>query len=210
QLIHRIDFGAIAYDVATTNDLGAAFVATSKGIAVVDTLALQQFDANPDVEGINMIPVPGGAVTALAVDPANRYLYAAALGKVYVINIDPGKPNYLKVLPYGSNMLDVHVEHNGQDYGHITSMALNADGTRLYVGVPVSEMFGANGWVNAGQAIPGKIKVINVDEKERPAQAQPNTHRWRTVIAEISGGVEVFDIQPTSDSKIMVFAARGD
>src|SRR5690606_33324198 len=133
-----------------------------------------------------------------------------SLGKIYVINIDPGKPNYLKVLPYGSNAIDVRHTHNGKDYGHVTSMALNADGTRLYVGVPVSEMFGEHAWANGNSGIPGVVKVINVDESEQPAAGQLNAKGWRQVLADIPAGIEVFDIQSTSDPDIMVFVARGD
>src|SRR5690606_23032499 len=133
-----------------------------------------------------------------------------SLGKIYVINIDPGKPNYLKVLPYGSNAIDVTHKHNGKDYGHVTSMALNADGTRLYVGVPVSEMFGQHAWANGNSGIPGVVKVINVAESERPSAGQPNAKRWRQVLADIPAGIEVFDIQATTDPAIMVFVARGD
>src|SRR5690606_36201056 len=95
---------------------------------------------------------------------------------------------------------------------HVTGMALNADGTRLYVGVPKSEMFGALAWVNGGrgEVKTGLVKVINVDERERPAQGEPDAKRWRDVIADIPGGIEVFDIQPTSDPDIMVFVSRGD
>ncbi|HEY6817505.1 MAG TPA: putative Ig domain-containing protein [Croceibacterium sp.] len=210
ELIRRIDLGAPVNEIVVTNDLGAAFVATSKGIAVIDTLALRQFDVNAATPEIDQIVVPGGAVTALAVDPANRYLYAAALGKVYVINIDPGKPNYLKVLPYGSNAIDVQVKSGQDHFGHITSMALNSDGTRLYVGVPVSELFGARPWANGRTSDPGFVMVINVDEDDRPQQNEANVNRWREVVDKIPAGIEVFDIQATSDPKVMVFVSRGD
>ncbi|MFA7603825.1 MAG: CARDB domain-containing protein, partial [Novosphingobium sp.] len=210
RLIHRIDLGAAVKEIVTTNDLGAVFVATDKGIAVIDALSLRQFDANPAIDGTNLIPVPGGAVTALAVDTGNRYLYAAALGKIYVINIDPGKPNYLKVLPYGSNAITVEVKSGSDMFGHVTSMALNADGTRLYVGVPVSEMFGARAWVNGQNGDPGFVMVINTNEGDRPTAGTPNTSKWREVIAKIPAGIEVFDIQPTVDPNVMVFVSRGD
>src|SRR3546814_19454393 len=72
---------------------------------------------------------------------------------------------------------------DGQQYGHVTSMALNADGTRLYATVPVSEMYGPNGWVWQGNTTPGEVIVINVDERDRPAPgAEENSQNWRGVI----------------------------
>src|SRR3546814_11229781 len=37
-------------------------------------------------------------VTALALDPGGRYLYAATLGKIHVIDLDPNSPDYLKII----------------------------------------------------------------------------------------------------------------
>ena len=48
ELIHRINLGAAVNEIVVTGDLGAAFVATTRGVAVIDTLSLQQFDADPD------------------------------------------------------------------------------------------------------------------------------------------------------------------
>src|SRR5690606_40388114 len=128
----------------------------------IDTFALQQYDANfetPDPH--DMIKIPGGNVTALAIDPAGKYLYAAGLGRVYVIDIDPGSPDYLKLVTDAEHVIEVEAFSRGR-FGHITSLAVNADGTRLYAAVPVSEMFAQRSWV-AGERDNGIIFVINTD-----------------------------------------------
>ena len=89
-------------------------------------------------------------------------------------------------------------------------MALNADGSRLYVGVPVSEMFGSLGWANGANSASGLVMVVNVDEDDRPADGEANPGRWREVVDKIPAGLEVFDIQATTKPEIMVFASRGD
>src|SRR3546814_7227129 len=84
---------------------------------------------------------------------------------------------------------------DGQQYGHVTSMALNADGTRLYATVPVSEMYGPNGWVWQGNTTPGEVIVINVDERDRPAPgAEENSQNWRGVIKRQTVGVDPFQV----------------
>ena len=68
ELIHRIELGATVNEIVVTSDLGTAFVATTKGVAVIDTLSLRQFDINPETTKVDMIEVPGNVVTALAVE----------------------------------------------------------------------------------------------------------------------------------------------
>lgn len=207
-LVGRIELGAPVTEIVVTTDLGSAFVATQKGIAIIDTLTLQQYDADFDTPEVDMIEIPGG-VTTLAVDPNNRYLYVGGLGKVYIIDIDPGSATYLQLLENETHAINVAIRSGGEEFGHITSMAINADGTRLYVGVPVSEMYGPRGWTNYGKDH-GLVMVINVDDRDRPKAGQPNARKWREVIGKIDGGVEVYDIQATAEADKMVFVSRGD
>ena len=211
MVIHSIPLGAPVNEIVVTRDLGAAFAATSKGIALIDTVTLQQVDADPSTPGVQMIALPGtGGVTALAADPGGRYLYAAGEGKVYVIDIDPASANYLKVRANATNAINVEVQSGDATHGHITSMAVNSDGTRLFVSVPVSEMFAADSWMFGRQGKPGLIMVINTDEEDRPKAGTDNSNGWRTVIGKLNAGVEVVDIQATTDPYLMIAAARGD
>src|SRR3546814_15580479 len=99
--------------------------------------------------------------------------------KIHVIDLNPNSPTYHQIIRTDPLMtIDVAITAaDGQQYGHVTSMALNADGTRLYATVPVSEMYGPNGWVWQGNTTPGEVIVINVDERERPAPGARSEER---------------------------------
>src|SRR3546814_17249696 len=101
---------------------------------------------------------------------------------------------------------------DGQQYGHVTSMALNADGTRLYATVPVSEMYGPNGWVWQGNTTPGEVIVINVDERDRPAPgAEENSQNWRGVIKSQTFGGDPFQaIAVPNNPDRMVVSTHGE
>src|SRR3546814_15871045 len=81
---------------------------------IIDTFTLQQFDADfttpqADIIGTGRAVVVGegdGAsveyrnnpVTAIAIDPAGRYLYAATQGKIHVIDLNPNSPTYHQII----------------------------------------------------------------------------------------------------------------
>src|SRR3546814_8055078 len=91
-------------------------------------------------------------------------------------------------------------------------MARNADGTRLYATVPVSEMYGPNGWGWQGNTTPGEVIVINVDERDRPAPgAEENSQNWRGVIKRQTVGVDPLQViaVPNNPDR-MVVSTRGD
>src|SRR3546814_3388613 len=100
---------------------------------VIDTFAVQQFDADPTTPEKDMIytgralVVDGGVVyrdnpvTALALDPGGRYLYAATLGKIHVIDLDPNSPDYLKIIsndPTRTIDVSIPAANGGTPYGH--------------------------------------------------------------------------------------------
>src|SRR3546814_17019362 len=83
-------------------------------------------------------------------DVCSSDLYAATLGKIHVIDLDPNSPDYLKIIsndPTRTIDVSIPAANGGTPYGHVTDIALNANGKRLSVTVPVSEMYGPNGWV---------------------------------------------------------------
>jgi large repetitive protein len=226
--VGQIQLGTRANDVVVTGDLSRAFVATAKGIAVIDAFTLQQFDVNPRTAEVDFIKLPQRAgvtdptgdygpaeVTALAVDPNGKTLYAAALGRIYMIDIDPGSPDYLKVKEGKDKNgkifhVDVTVKSEGVEFGHITSLAVNADGTRLYATAPVSEAFGERMWLRNRDNDKGEVVVINIDDRERPAPKAANTNKWRQIIGRLDGGLEPYEVQATADPNRMVFTSRGD
>src|SRR5690606_20323317 len=124
------------------------------------------------------------------------------------IDIDPGSPDYLKLVTDAEHVIEVEAFSRGR-FGHITSLAVNADGTRLYAAVPVSEMFAQRSWV-AGERDNGIIFVINTDDDNRPDEGAANANNWRKVIGKLNGGLEPWDIQATANADEMIFVSRGD
>src|SRR3546814_1857530 len=90
KVLFTIPTAGTVRDIVTRSDLGAAYVATDAGVMIIDTFMLQQFDADfttPQVVIIGTgraVAVGEGdgasgeyrnnPVTAIAIDPAGRYL----------------------------------------------------------------------------------------------------------------------------------------
>ena len=185
-------------DTVATKDFSRVFVATNRGVSVVDAFTLQQFDTDLSTAGIDSIVIPGG-VTALAIDASERYLYAAGLGKIYVIDLEMGSDQFHQVAQ------TIAVE--APDQGRINDLVVNADGTRLFVAVPVTSMFGVNGWVQ-GQNQPGHLVVINVDEKDKPGPNQSNGNSWREVIGTFDTGIETYGLAASGDPTLLMVTSR--
>ncbi|KPJ75957.1 MAG: hypothetical protein AMJ54_13385, partial [Deltaproteobacteria bacterium SG8_13] len=211
QVVKRIpiisDVGNM--DTVTTRDLSQVFVATiDNGIVVIDAITLQQFDLDPTNVDIDSIRIPGdGKVTALALDPNDRYLYAAGTGAIYVIDLDPGSDDFHKVV----QSIPIYSPTDGL----ISGLAVTADGSRLFASVPGSTFAGI-GWRD--QPVPGRIAVVNVDEEDRPTEPDPlNLSTWRKVIGELdsTGFVDGSDrpfydprqIQATRDPDRLLFTS---
>ncbi|MBM3524765.1 MAG: hypothetical protein FJX57_17605, partial [Alphaproteobacteria bacterium] len=125
-------------DTVTTGDLSRVFVATDNGVAVVDAMTLQLWDAKPSTSDVDLIRIPGdGVVTSLALDPQERYLYAAGTGKIYVIDLLPSSAHFHKV----AQVISLAPADTPAS-GYISSIALNADGSRLFVAAPATRLFG--------------------------------------------------------------------
>ncbi|MEN9317399.1 MAG: hypothetical protein RIS35_3792, partial [Pseudomonadota bacterium] len=184
-----------------TVDLSRVFVATDRGVAVIDAFTLQQFDVDPATASMDLIPIPGG-ITALALDPSERYLYAAGVGAIHVIDLLQTSKDWHRVA-------DVIGGFSAPNAGRINDLAVNSDGKRLFVAVPHTSLFGANGWVGGGRD-KGEIVVINVDESDRPAEAGPNLRKWREVISTLDGGMEPWSLEPTLQRDKLLFTSRLD
>ncbi len=187
----------LIWDTVATSDLSQVFVATDRGIAVIDATTLQQFDVNPDTDAVDMIPIPSG-VTALALDPQDRCLYAAGAGRIYVINLNPGSPEF-HVVEQTIGGFDAPAEG-----GRINSLEVNADGTRLFAAVP-DTLFAGIGWRD--QRSNGRIVVINVDEEDRPGPYEDNYRFWRMVIRQLDGFVDPRQIRATTDPSRLLFTS---
>ncbi|MCB2039654.1 MAG: hypothetical protein KDH48_02045, partial [Rhodoferax sp.] len=138
-------------------------------------------------------------MTALAIDTAERYLYAAGLGKIYVIDLKMSSDDFHRV----AQVITV----DAPDQGRINDLVVNADGTRLFAAVPVTSMFGVNGWVQ-GQNQPGHLVVINVDENDRPAPDAASSNKWREVIGTFDTGIETYGLAASTDPTLLMVTSR--
>ncbi len=188
-------------DTVTTKDLSRVFVATNRGISIIDAFTLQQFDADLSTPGIDSIFISGG-VTALALDPSERYLYAAGNGAVYIIDLLPSSPTFHRV----SEILN---DFDTPDMGRINDIAVNADGTRLFITVPYTSLFGLNGWTSGGRD-QGRLVVFNVDERDRPTANQSNSKKWREAIGSFEAGLEPYGLTASSDPNRLLVTSRMD
>ncbi len=192
-------------------------------IAVIDGVALRRVDTNLSTVKIDLIELPytldpqallldpdALTPTAIALDPNGRYLYVGAAGKVFVVDIDPASET-----PYRVKTIPLPALTGVPFTGKINDMALNADGTRLYLTAPVTELYGptpALAWTARGR-VEGYVWVLNVDEADRP-QPTPsnplpvNPRKWHEFIAHLPGGLEPYGIKGTSDPDRMIFTSR--
>jgi hypothetical protein len=214
----RIANLGIVTSIVSSPDLSRVFIGTSTGLYVLDAFTLQQFDADPTAPGLQGIDIPGGNITALAIDPAGRQLYVAGTGKVFIVDLNPASSNYHRVAKA--------IAINAPLQGKINALDVTADGKFLFVGVPYTTMFGTQSWLrgdNTGSA----IEVINVNPEDKPAldengRPTANTKRWAEIIHTIrqsldesdGGGMTRFkdprDIQATSDPTRLLFTSIGD
>ena len=188
-------------DTLATNDLSRVFVAHSGGVSVIDAFTLQLVDV-PD--GGKVIPIPGG-VTALTIDPSGRYLYAAGVGRIVVIDLLPGAANFHRVAQEISVL--------SPNLGLISDLAVTADGKRLFAIAPHTTLFGAPGvpgWTQGGRE-QGYLHAINVDEKDRPDPNEANAKKWREVInANERIGLDPYRITATSAADKLLVTSRMD
>ncbi len=205
RVIKRIEIGDLGsvWDTLSTPDLSTVFFATDRGVLVIDGLTLQQFDADPNRPGDNLIDIGGDRrVTALALDPKGHYLYAAGTKYVYVIDIRPGSETYFEVV---DKMDGLQVNANGR----INGLAVTADGKFLFATAPDTTLFGP-GSFTTGHNKDGFVVVFNVNEDDRPDSTQVNTRKYHQRIALLPGGLEPWDIKATSEADKLIFTSRLD
>jgi len=197
QLIKEIELGQFIVDSVATPDLARVFVAVSamdgkpNGIHVIDGVSLRPVDMSASTPGIDPIALAYGSPRALALDPAGRYLYVAAGSSITVIDIRPGATLHqvVQVIPVATQ-------------AGINDIAVNADGTRLWLTAPSAQPWYSNADID------GELIVINIDENDRPpADAQGNPRAWREVIGRFDGKRGPEGITATSDPARMAFVS---
>jgi YD repeat-containing protein len=163
------------------------------GIGVIDTVALQEIDANPNVVGVQYIQLPlGSRPFDLAAETNGRYLYVSdeSSNTVFIVDIDPFSATFhqhVRSIPLGPAPLGLR------------GIALNADESRVFVAAPGRTLFGAFGDQN------GAILYIDTNLAIRGVPAIPKTGPSFNFV-----GPEPYDITATDDPAVMLFVDRLD
>jgi hypothetical protein len=134
----------------------------------------------------------------MAIDPRDRFIYAAGGNLLFVVDIRPGSPDYhkLRTITLAGPVHDLR------------GLAVSADGRRLYVAAPETTLYGDNGWyrTNFADRKGGRILVVNVDLADRPAAGAPNARKYLEEIKAIDVGYEPYDIVATGDPHKLAFS----
>jgi Ca2+-binding RTX toxin-like protein len=198
-----------AREIVPAPDRSAIYVGTRLGVHILDGFSLGLVDLDPTEAVDQTIELPGGAeAVALEIDPAGRYLYAAEGGRVHVIDLDPASPDYRRVAQsIALTETDVFIPYSD---GWLWDMAVNADGTRLFVTMPGMQS-ASNPGLPFGNT--GALIVVNVDEADRPpASAAPgeNPRRWREAILHEAVEGMPREIEASAQRDRVAFLRRAD
>ncbi|MGE4182848.1 MAG: Ig-like domain-containing protein, partial [Limisphaerales bacterium] len=163
------------------------------GIAVIDTVALQEVDADPNTFGVQHIRLPlGSRPFDLVAESNSRYLYVSdeSSNTVFVIDIDPFSSEFhqhVRSIPLGPAPLGLR------------GIALNADESRVFITAPGRTLFGAFGAEN------GAILFVDTHLATRGQPAVPEGGP-----SYVAVGPEPYDITATDDPTVMLFVDRFD
>ncbi|MEF8734175.1 MAG: hypothetical protein V5B40_20340 [Candidatus Accumulibacter meliphilus] len=124
--------------ISPDNTRAYATLRYESAVAVIDTVALQQLDADGNLaNGVSNIELlPGARPFWIAVSKNGNKAYVSdeVAGRIYVLDIDPSSGSYNQLV----RTLDVGPAPSG-----LRGMAINASGTRLFVAAPEKMLFGS-------------------------------------------------------------------
>ncbi len=158
-------------------------------VAVFDAVGLQPLDVDMTTPEVDTIQLPEGANAFwVASDSANEYLFVTdeQVGAVYVIDIMPYSKSYHQVV----QTVYVTPAPSG-----LRGIAVDADGTKVYMAAPDSVMFGRPGYTAEGQ-----ILVCEIDRTKREEPLKQ--------VAGFVAGNEPYGVTAGSRSGQIVFANR--
>jgi DNA-binding beta-propeller fold protein YncE len=181
-----IPVGGGPRSIAVTGDGTRAYSALrfDGTIGVIDAQTLQEVDIDPATPLVDHITLQPGAVPFwLAIDPANKRLYASdeVTGVIHIVDIDPVSATFHQQI----GTIAVGPAPSG-----LRGMAINADGTRLYVAAPDRVLFGSGGGNE------GKILIVDL--------------KTRTLLKAQDAGLEPYGVTATSDPNVVAFTNRLD
>ncbi|MCC6231635.1 MAG: Ig-like domain-containing protein, partial [Verrucomicrobiales bacterium] len=163
------------------------------GIAVIDTVALQEIDTDPDTFGVQHIQLPlGSRPFDLAAETNSRYLYVSdeASNVIYVVDIDPFSETF------HSKVRSIAV---GPAPLGLRGLALNADESHLFAAAPGRTIFGNFGATN------GAVVIVQTNLATREEPGVPTIGPMSVAV-----GPEPYDVTATDDANVMLFVDRLD
>ena len=179
-------------------------------VGVVDLVAMQKSDAKPGnaatpggVDPVDTIALPPGARPFwIEIDAAGKYAYvsdeaayASNKGMIYVIDVDPSSPTF--------NTMVRAIQVDGAPKG-LRQLALDADGSKLYVAAPNREGYGA-----PDPAFPNShILVLNIDPADKPADGKPNTEKYWELIGSVETHQETYGVTASKQAGVITFTNR--
>jgi DNA-binding beta-propeller fold protein YncE len=174
--------------ISADNTRAYATLRYESAVAVVDTVALQQVDADGNLaNGVSNIELlPGARPFWIAVSKNGNKAYVSdeVAGRIYVLDIDPSSGSYHKLV----RTLDVGPAPSG-----LRGMAINANGTRLFVAAPEKMLFGGSGGGD------GRVFVVDVAE---------GSETYGEVLEVLPAGAEPYGVTATNDANVMLYTNR--
>jgi hypothetical protein len=173
--------------ISPDNTRAYATLRFESAVAVIDTVALQQLDADGNLaNGVSNIELlPGARPFWIAVSKNGNKAYVSdeVAGRIYVLDIDPSSGSYNQLV----RTLDVGPAPSG-----LRGMAINASGTRLFVAAPEKMLFGSG----SGD---GRVFVIDVAE---------GSETYGEIVEVLLAGGEPYGVSATNDANVMLYTNR--
>ncbi len=218
-VLEQLKLGATPTATVTTPDSSRVYVATLHGIDIIDGFTHQLF--NPGGTGIKVdssgnvtsydpsghIDLPGNdVITALTLDGSGNYLYAAGMGVVYRIDVRYGLATFGSFTTIAAS--DAIFKLPMGSTGYISTIAVNANSTRLFIGLPASRLFAGTDSYLSGGRDQSEIQIVDIDPNDATGK---NRGFYLSVIYSARVGYDLWQITPTtSDPTKLVFTTRGN
>ena len=182
QYLSKIPVSGTPLYVAPTHDDSRAYATlVGGGVQAIDVDSLQATD---------LIPLPAGATPfEITIDQDDKYAYVTDnnSGSIYVIDIDPNSNTYDTLV---HTISVTSVIDGGRDQG-LRGLALNSDGTRLFVAAPTSALF------LRPSSESGRILVVDT--------SNPKSKTYWTQVDSITAGPSPFGVAATPYPDKMVY-----
>ena len=203
--------GGVRSTALTADNTRAYGTLTWEGsVAVVDMLALQEADADPNCScpgHVDQIKLPDGAQPFwIALDKTNTHAYVSdrqdygGKGRIYVIDIDPRSPDFHRA----DRIRTIEVDGAGEG---LRQLIVSDDGMRLYVAAPNRDEVSAFR-LNAGDLDHSLLDVVNIDPHDVPTSPDKNPARYEQQIARFDTGQETYAVQTTGDPTRVLITNR--